>query len=75
MTGCISCLLVTSNFLYDSTLRFIAEAVHVQAFLQRIITSTSSVRRNGGGHLNREYGLGRKPTDLFIEWPVSEEDG
>ena len=39
----------------------------LQAFLQRII--------NGGGRINREYGLGRKRTDLFIEWPVHEEQG
>ncbi|MEK6749724.1 MAG: ATP-binding protein [Pseudomonadota bacterium] len=38
-----------------------------QAFLQRII--------NGGGRLNREYGLGRKRTDLIIEWPVDELQG
>lgn len=39
----------------------------LQAFLQRII--------NGGGRINREYGLGRKRTDLFIEWPVDEAQG
>ena len=39
----------------------------LQAFLQRII--------NGGGRISREYGLGRKRTDLFIEWPVSEAEG
>jgi hypothetical protein len=39
----------------------------MQAFLQRII--------NGGGRINREYALGRKRTDLFIEWPVREEEG
>lgn len=39
----------------------------LQAFLQRII--------NGGGRINREYGLGRKRTDLYIEWPVNEEQG
>ena len=39
----------------------------LQAFLQRII--------NGGGRLNREYGLGRKRTDLIIEWPVDEQQG
>lgn len=33
----------------------------MQAFLQRII--------NGGGKLDREYGLGRGRTDLFIQWP------
>ncbi len=31
-----------------------------QAFLQRII--------NGGGRIEREYGLGRKRTDLLIIW-------
>ncbi|MCK5516061.1 MAG: hypothetical protein KAI39_04230, partial [Desulfobulbaceae bacterium] len=39
----------------------------IQAFLQRII--------NGGGRLNREYGLGSKRTDLLIEWPVNKEQG
>lgn len=39
----------------------------LQAFLQRII--------NGGGRINREYGLGRKRTDLYIEWPLDEELG
>ncbi|HRW94064.1 MAG TPA: AAA-like domain-containing protein [Thermotogota bacterium] len=33
----------------------------LQAFLQRII--------NGGGHIDREYGLGRMRTDLYIRWP------
>jgi hypothetical protein len=39
----------------------------LQAFLQRIL--------NGGGYINREYGLGRKRTDLLIEWPLDEEQG
>ena len=39
----------------------------LQAFLQRII--------NGGGRINREYGLGRKRTDLYIEWPLDEQAG
>ncbi len=39
----------------------------MQAFLQRII--------NGGGRINREYGLGRKRTDLFIEWPTDPQQG
>jgi len=34
----------------------------MQAFLQRIV--------NGGGRITREYGLGRKRTDLLIEWPL-----
>ncbi|MEW6382318.1 MAG: ATP-binding protein [bacterium] len=33
----------------------------LQAFLQRII--------NGGGRIEREYGLGRMRTDLLIIWP------
>src|SRR6056297_3529144 len=36
----------------------------LQAFLQRII--------NGGGLIDREYGLGRKRTDLYIRWPIIE---
>ena len=39
----------------------------LQAFLQRVI--------NGGGRINREYGLGRKRTDIFIEYPLDEELG
>ena len=39
----------------------------IQAFLQRII--------NGGGRINREYGLGRKRTDLSIEWPIDPDQG
>jgi hypothetical protein len=39
----------------------------MQAFLQRIV--------NGGGYINREYGLGRKRTDLFLEWPLDEKQG
>ena len=39
----------------------------LQAFLQRIV--------NGGGRINREYALGRKYTDLVLEWPLNEEKG
>ncbi|HDR05491.1 MAG TPA: AAA family ATPase [Candidatus Marinimicrobia bacterium] len=37
----------------------------LQAFLQRII--------NGGGRIHREYALGRRRTDLLIEWPTTEK--
>lgn len=37
----------------------------MQAFLQRVV--------NGGGRINREYALGRKRTDLVIEWPTSDK--
>ncbi|GAB6057503.1 hypothetical protein JCM31598_06200 [Desulfonatronum parangueonense] len=39
----------------------------LQAFLQRVL--------NGGGRLNREFGLGRRRTDLFLEWPVDKAAG
>ncbi len=39
----------------------------LQAFLQRIL--------NGGGRLHREYGLGRRRTDLLIEWPLEPASG
>jgi len=40
----------------------------LQAFLQRIV--------NGGGRIEREYGLGRQRTDLFLLWPYpSESEG
>lgn len=38
----------------------------MQAFLQRII--------NGGGRISREYALGRKRTDLLIEWPITDKE-
>jgi hypothetical protein len=37
----------------------------MQAFLQRVV--------NGGGRINREYALGRRRTDLIIEWPTSDK--
>ncbi len=37
----------------------------LQAFLQRIV--------NGGGRIEREYGLGRKRTDLLILWPYGAD--
>ena len=39
----------------------------LQAFLQRIV--------NGGGRLEREYGLGRMRTDLLIVWPLLGDPG
>lgn len=39
----------------------------MQAFLQRIV--------NGGGRISREYALGRKRTDLFLEWHVDRSQG
>ncbi len=36
----------------------------LQAFLQRIV--------NGGGRIEREYGLGRMRTDLLLRWPFGD---
>jgi hypothetical protein len=36
----------------------------LQAFLQRIV--------NSGGRIDREYGLGRRRTDLMVAWPVDD---
>jgi hypothetical protein len=37
----------------------------LQAFLQRIV--------NGGGRVEREYGLGRQRTDLLLSWPYDNK--
>ena len=39
----------------------------LQAFLQRIV--------NSGGRIEREYGLGRRRTDLLLVWPVGGDRG
>lgn len=39
----------------------------MQAFLQRIV--------NGGGRISREYALGRRRTDLLIQWPMDQKNG
>ena len=39
----------------------------LQAYLQRIV--------NGGGYIDREYGLGRKRTDLLIRKPLTDGYG
>ncbi len=39
----------------------------MQAFLQRIV--------NGGGRIGREYALGRRRTDLLVEWSIDEKQG
>jgi hypothetical protein len=39
----------------------------LQAFLQRVV--------NGGGYIDREYGLGRQRTDLLIRKPLTNHYG
>jgi hypothetical protein len=53
----------SKSFMFEEA----APQLLLQAFLQRIV--------NGGGLITREYGLGRKRTDLFIEWPLDEKQG
>ena len=53
----------TKSVMYEEA----APQLLLQAFLQRIV--------NGGGIITREYGLGRKRTDLFIEWLLDESLG
>jgi hypothetical protein len=36
-------------------------------FLHRIV--------NGGGYIDREYGVGRGRIDLLIRWPYADQDG
>ncbi len=37
------------------------------AFLQRVV--------NGGGFIDREYGVGRRRIDLLVRWPYAGEHG
>jgi len=39
----------------------------MQAFLQRIV--------NSGGRIDREYGLGRRRTNLLVQWPLKTDQG
>ena len=41
----------------------------LQAFLQRIVNHVLSEVEGGGGRIEREYGLGRRRTDLLVIWP------
>ena len=40
----------------------------MQAFLQRIVNPVLSEAEGGGGRVDREYGLGRRRTDLLVLW-------
>jgi hypothetical protein len=45
----------------------VAPQLVLMAFLQKIV--------NGGGVIDREYGLGRRRIDLLLRWPYRAEDG
>jgi hypothetical protein len=41
----------------------VASQLLLMAFLQQVV--------NGGGRIDREYGLGRGRVDLYVAWPIS----
>ncbi|NUQ74495.1 MAG: ATP-binding protein [Polyangiaceae bacterium] len=45
----------------------VAPQLVLMAFLQRVV--------NGGGYIDREYGVGRGRIDLLVRWPVIGEGG
>ncbi|XXY54388.1 AAA family ATPase [Sorangium sp. So ce269] len=45
----------------------VAPQLVLMAYLQRVV--------NGGGHVDREYGVGRGRIDLLVRWPFTGEDG
>jgi len=45
----------------------VAAQLVFMAFLQRLV--------NGGGHVDREYGVGRGRIDLLVRWPYTRADG
>jgi hypothetical protein len=45
----------------------VAAQLVLMAFLQRVV--------NGGGFIDREYGVGRGRIDLLVRWPYRGEDG
>ena len=46
----------------------------MQAFLQRIVNHVLSEVEGSGGRVEREYGLGRRRTDLLVLWPVGGQE-
>ncbi|WP_437714878.1 ATP-binding protein [Sorangium sp. So ce448] len=45
----------------------VAPQLVLMAYLQRVV--------NGGGHVDREYGVGRGRIDLLVRWPHAAADG
>jgi hypothetical protein len=45
----------------------VAPQLVLMAYLQRIV--------NGGGQVEREYGVGRGRIDLLVRWPYRDADG
>jgi hypothetical protein len=53
---------LTGSLIYHE----VAPQLVLMAFLQRIV--------NGGGFIDREYGLGRRRIDLLIRWPYEPDE-
>jgi len=51
----------------EMTYHEVAPQLVLMGYLQKIA--------NGGGFIDREYGLGRRRIDLFLRWPYRGEDG
>jgi hypothetical protein len=47
--------------------REVAAQLVLMAYLQRVV--------NGGGHIDREYGVGRGRIDLLVRWPHGDAAG
>ena len=47
--------------------REVAPQLVLMAYLHRLV--------NGGGHISREVGIGRKRIDLLVRWPYVDSDG
>jgi AAA domain len=45
----------------------VAPQLVLMAYLQRVV--------NGGGYVDREYGVGRGRIDLLVRWPYTKKDG
>ena len=54
---------LTGNLTYHE----VAPQLVLMAFLQRIV--------NGGGFIDREYGIGRYRIDLLVRWPYRDDSG
>lgn len=45
----------------------VAPQLIAMAFMQRVV--------NGGGYIDREYGVGRGRIDLLVRWPFKDQSG
>lgn len=53
--------------IYDKGYHEVAPQLVLMSYLQRLV--------NGGGYVDREYGVGRGRIDLLIRWPITDAAG